>query len=265
MELWKTCIIISVISVTWIIYSFWFNLLLVLLLSPLTYFSCIYVKHLLSLRHFPPGPFPLPIIGNLHMLGPRPHKTFKELSEQYGPVFSVSLGMSRTVIVNTIEPAKEVLVKKGFSFAGRPSTYTMQLMSRGGLSISFADYDSYWTTMSKFGHSTFQGFAKNNKLEELMVIEGEELHKRIKQNEGTPMDPREYVGRYILFIIIHLYFICRPMQVKINIWKFNYTSLLPGTCSSRIFLKSLRSYGIFQYYTKFQVFYDIKIDFVILQ
>ena len=52
-----------------------------------------YVEHLLSLRHLPSGPFPLPIIGNIHLLSKKPFSDYLELAKTYGDVFSISLGM----------------------------------------------------------------------------------------------------------------------------------------------------------------------------
>ena len=81
----------------------------------LLYFLYEYIKHLLVLGRYPPGPLPLPVIGNLHLLGTQPHKVFRELSKKYGDVFGISFGMNRIVIVNTIEPAREALMSKGDS------------------------------------------------------------------------------------------------------------------------------------------------------
>ena len=51
-----------------------------------------YVEHLISLRKYPKGPFPLPLVGNLNMLGKKPFLDFNNMRERYGDVFSFSLG-----------------------------------------------------------------------------------------------------------------------------------------------------------------------------
>ena len=80
---------------------------------PLVYALCDYLHHVFSLKKYPPGPFPLPIIGNLHLLGSDPHEDFHRLSKKFGDVYGFSFGMNRLVVVNAIEPAKEALVSKG--------------------------------------------------------------------------------------------------------------------------------------------------------
>ena len=51
-----------------------------------------YVEHLISLRKYPKGPFPFPLIGNLNLLSKDIHLNFLEIGEKYGDVFSVSIG-----------------------------------------------------------------------------------------------------------------------------------------------------------------------------
>ena len=67
-----------------------------------------------------PGPFPLPIIGNLHLIGKNVHKDFVSLSKQYGEVFAIYFGSQRFVVVSGAKSIKEVLIEKGTHFAGRP-------------------------------------------------------------------------------------------------------------------------------------------------
>lgn len=50
--------------------------------------------------NLPPGPKPLPIIGNLHQLGPVPHRTVAELTRKYGPIVFLRLG-SRPVVISS--------------------------------------------------------------------------------------------------------------------------------------------------------------------
>ena len=92
------------------------GVVLILIISlPLLYALCDYLHHVFSLKKYPPGPFPLPIVGNLHLLGPDPHEDFNRLAKKHGDVFGLSFGMNRLVIVNAIEPAKEALVTRGIS------------------------------------------------------------------------------------------------------------------------------------------------------
>lgn len=69
-----------------------------------------------------PGPKPFPIIGSLHLLGRHssPFEAFTELSKTYGDIYSITLGMSQCVVVNSFSLIKEVLISKGGHFGGRP-------------------------------------------------------------------------------------------------------------------------------------------------
>ena len=51
-----------------------------------------YLEHLISLKNYPKGPFPLPLIGNLKLLSEEPWIDFIKLSKIYGDVFSFSFG-----------------------------------------------------------------------------------------------------------------------------------------------------------------------------
>lgn len=66
----------------------------------------------------------LPLIGSLLSLrSPHPpHVLFKELQGKYGQTYSLMMGSHCVIIVNHHTHAKEVLLKKGKVFAGRPRT-----------------------------------------------------------------------------------------------------------------------------------------------
>ena len=177
-------------------------------MAGLVYMIVSYLYHLSILKAkefnkvFPPGPTPLPIIGNLNLLGKKPHITLKELSKKYGDVFSISLGSKRVVIINSIEPAWEALVHKGADFAGRPTDhYTAEVFSRGYKDILFSDYGPEWKTVRKIAHSSLKMYGTGmERLEKLMMKEIEELIKRLDAKIGQSIDPTLDLCESKLFI-----------------------------------------------------------------
>lgn len=71
----------------------------------------------------PPGPVPWPVLGNLALLGQYevPFEGFSALSKIYGDIYSLTLGTTRCVVVNSLDTIKEVLNQKGKYFGGRPN------------------------------------------------------------------------------------------------------------------------------------------------
>lgn len=80
-------------------------------------------KSVHGLRELPCLPC-FPFIGSLLSLRSvhPPHVLFKKLQEKYGQTYSLMMGSHRVIIVNHYSHAKEVLLKKGKIFAGRPRT-----------------------------------------------------------------------------------------------------------------------------------------------
>nr|XP_043636830.1 cytochrome P450 93A3-like [Erigeron canadensis] len=115
--------------------------------------SIVIVKLLIKSKpaksHLPPTPFALPIIGHLHLLGPKPHHVFHNLSVQYGPVFRLFLGSVPCVIFSSSESAKELFKTSDSAFLDRPRNSCMDYISYGGNSMIFAPYGSYWKFLKK--------------------------------------------------------------------------------------------------------------------
>ncbi|KYO44055.1 hypothetical protein Y1Q_0007690 [Alligator mississippiensis] len=83
-------------------------------------------------KDFPPGPRPLPVIGNLHIMDlKRPSRTLLELSETYGPVFSIQMGFTKMVVLSGYEMVKEALVNQADAFADRAQVPAFEELSRG--------------------------------------------------------------------------------------------------------------------------------------
>lgn len=72
-------------------------------------------------RKLPPGPVGFPIIGSVHLLGPRSHVSLAQLARKYGaPLMSLYLGQKLFVVASSAEAAMEVLKKQDAVFCSRP-------------------------------------------------------------------------------------------------------------------------------------------------
>ena len=123
------------------------EIIFVLAISFLMYITYTYIKHLLQLRNYPPGPFPLPILGHINLISSG--KPFRDLANIYGDVFSISMGTQRMVVINTIEPTREALISKGQIFAGRPNLYTASLITHGRKDVAIEDFSTSWKFLKK--------------------------------------------------------------------------------------------------------------------
>jgi len=97
----------------------------------------------------PPGPFQLPIIGNLHMMGELPHQALAALSMKYGPLMSLRLGSYLTLVVSSADVAKEFLKTHDLTFSSRPQTIAVKYLWYNASNIAFSPYGRYWRQMRK--------------------------------------------------------------------------------------------------------------------
>ncbi|CAO2626568.1 Cytochrome P450 2B19 [Lemmus lemmus] len=92
-----------------------------LLLALLVGFLLLMVRGCQKTRvHLPPGPRPLPLLGNLLQMDRRGLlNSFIQLREKYGDVFTVHLGPRPVVILCGTEAIREALVDQADAFSGR--------------------------------------------------------------------------------------------------------------------------------------------------
>ncbi|GAB4827298.1 hypothetical protein Ancab_040022 [Ancistrocladus abbreviatus] len=106
-----------------------------------------------SPKRLPPGPLPLPIVGNLFRLGSKPHKTFTELAKVYGPLFTVELGYVTTVIISSAAMAKEILQKQDVCFSDRNPPCAVSALNHYESSLVMMPPNSKWRNFRKICNS----------------------------------------------------------------------------------------------------------------
>ncbi|XP_041377607.1 cytochrome P450 1A5-like [Gigantopelta aegis] len=140
----------------------------------------------------PPGPFALPLIGNvLSFKGTPMYQKLAEWTKTYGPVMTVYLGPIRCVALNSTEVVLEALVTKQADFAGRPQTYSTLKFSDGGKSIALGDYHATWRLHRKLATKALRHFISGNQLEQRVTDSLAKVIPLLK-NAKDPINPHEY-------------------------------------------------------------------------
>ncbi|KAL5544062.1 hypothetical protein UlMin_007846 [Ulmus minor] len=99
--------------------------------------------------NLPPSPPRLPIIGNLHQLGTRPHHSLKALSDKYGPLMLLKLGHIQTLVVSSADIVKEIIKSHDVVMCNRPTTTAAEIFLFGGRNIALSPYGEYWRQVKK--------------------------------------------------------------------------------------------------------------------
>ncbi|KFQ40006.1 Cytochrome P450 2W1, partial [Mesitornis unicolor] len=134
----------------------------------------------------PPGPLPLPLIGNLHLLDiRRQDKSLMKISEKYGPVFTVHLGFQKVVVLTGYEAVKDALLHTTDVFEDRPAIPIFYHIQHGN-GVFFSSQE-IWKTTRRFTIATMRDLGMGKRLgEERMCEELQFLIELIKSFKGGP-------------------------------------------------------------------------------
>ncbi|KAL4932108.1 cytochrome P450 [Aspergillus undulatus] len=114
-------------------------------------------------KRLPPGPPPLPLIGNkLQLPSTQPWIKFREWSEQYGPIYTIWLGRRPTIVISDPTIASELLEKRSSKYSTRPRFVTMGEIYWDMASILVQPYSKEWLARRKLLHSALTPRALEN-------------------------------------------------------------------------------------------------------
>ncbi|KAG6686418.1 hypothetical protein I3842_11G018200 [Carya illinoinensis] len=132
--------------------------------------------------NLPPSPPKLPIIGNLLQLRKLSHRSFRALSEKYGPIILLHLGHTPTLIVSYADIAKEVIKSYDMVFSNRPQTTAANTLLYGCTDTAFAPYGEYWRQVRKICVLELLSLKRVQLFEYVREEEVDSLIKKIRES-----------------------------------------------------------------------------------
>ncbi|CAN0908678.1 Geraniol 8-hydroxylase [Linum grandiflorum] len=148
--------------------------------------------------NLPPGPSRLPIIGNLHNLGDKPHKSLAQLAKIHGPIMSLKLGQVTTIVASSSAVAKQILQKHDRVLSNRHLTQALCASGHHeyGMSLLPAE-SSKWKNLRKVCNTYIFATQKLDSNQDLRRKKIEEFLESVRRNasEGKAVDIGKAVFR----------------------------------------------------------------------
>ncbi|CAH9116284.1 unnamed protein product [Cuscuta epithymum] len=154
-----------------------------------------------------------PLIGHLRLLsaGKQPlARTLGAMADEYGPIFSIRVGMHRSVVISSWETAMDSFSTNDKILSNRPSTCAGKYMGYEYAVMPFAHHGPLWRSMRKL---VVGEMLSNNTLEKLKPVWTSELHTNLKELYASttarfgapkPVDISEWFKHMTLNLIVKL-------------------------------------------------------------
>ncbi|XP_077141790.1 cytochrome P450 2H2-like isoform X1 [Ranitomeya variabilis] len=157
-------------------------------------------------RNLPPGPRPLPLLGNIFQVNlTELHKDLVKMSEKYGPVYTFKIINLNSVVIAGYDTVKEALVDCGDTFNDRG---IIEIFS-----VLFSDYGivmsngERWKAMRRFSLMTLRNLGMGKRSVEMRIQEEAQcLTERIMQNNDASFNPTYILGLAVSNVICSIVF-----------------------------------------------------------
>ncbi|KAI0516227.1 hypothetical protein KFK09_008899 [Dendrobium nobile] len=174
------------------------SLLSILLPSILCTLLLILLKKKLTLHktsnpsNFPPGPWKLPIIGNLHqLLGEHPHRRLQNLAKTYGPLFHLKLGEINLIVITSSDFVRDIFKTHDLKFASRPKLMVGKKILYNYADFGLAPYGKTWSKLRKICTVELFSLKRVMSFKFIREEEGNNLVEKIMMAKGSPVNLSE--------------------------------------------------------------------------
>ncbi|CAL5434986.1 unnamed protein product [Camellia sinensis] len=143
-----------------------------------------------TIRNLPPGPWKLPLIGNIHQLSSLPHRSLQDLATKHGPLMHLQLGEVSAVVISSPRLAKMVMTTHDLALANRPRLLVAETLLYCS-DIGFSPYGGYLRQMRKICTEELLSASKVRYFRGIRENEVSDLIEYIKLSSGVPVNLSE--------------------------------------------------------------------------
>jgi len=163
------------------------------------------IKASIRPSNFPPGPPCFAVAGSLPYLDVRNlTNSFKKLSLKYGDIFSIFIGQTPVVVLNSYELIKDAFSRSEFS--GRPGNFSGTFFQKGKTGITTTE-GKHWTVQREFLASHLKSLTSGKGykgFEEVIMDEVSDLKMELGKRKNEPMAVSHKVHVAIMNILWNL-------------------------------------------------------------
>ncbi|CAI9753451.1 unnamed protein product [Fraxinus pennsylvanica] len=156
-----------------------------------------------------------PVIGHLHLIGGGsrlPHITLAAMADKYGPVFTIRLGVHKTLVVSSWELAKELFTTWDVTVSSRPKFLAAKHMGYDFAMFPFSPYGTYWRELRKLIAVELFSLRRLELLKHIRVSETEVSTKELykywnKKNDGSGrvlVEMKQWFGDLNLNVVLRM-------------------------------------------------------------
>ncbi|CAJ1975954.1 unnamed protein product [Sphenostylis stenocarpa] len=159
-------------------------------------FSLKYLLQTRKLRNLPPGPTPLPIIGNLNLLEQPIHRFFQRTSKQYGKIISLWFGSRLAVVISSHSAFQECFTKHDLALANRLPSLSGKYIFYNNTTVGSSSHGDHWRNLRRITALDVLSTQRVHSFSGIRSDETRRLIHRLARNSREGFSPVEITSMF---------------------------------------------------------------------